>query len=285
MRALTVVGLLVEHEDGQFSLTAAGALLRTGVPGSQRSAAIANGEENWAAWGALLHSVRTGETAFVHAHGTGLWEYYSRDPESSEHFNRRMLTRVASEARLLLAAYDFSSIRTLVDVGGGHGGFTAAILQAYPDMRGILFDQPHVVAGAEPYLVAAGVKERCETVGGDFFEAVPDGGDAYFLSRIIHGFDDDNARRILRNCRRVLPTTGKLLVWEVILPERAVAQPGPPLGPDPILWDLGMMVLAGGRERTGAEFRTLFAEAGVRLTGVTLTTAPDGLGVIEGVRV
>jgi hypothetical protein len=284
MRTLAVFGVLVEHEDGRFGLTPIGELLRTGVPGSLRDQAIANGgPEEWATLGSLLHAVQTGETAFDHANGMSFYQYLTRDPQASENFNRRMITRTAEEARWLLDAYAFSSIDTLVDVGGGHGGLLGAILNRYPATRGILFDLPHVVEGAGPTLANARVHGSCTTVAGDFFEAVPNGGDAYFLSRVIHNWDDVQAVRILRNCRRVLPTTGKLLVWEVVLPQRAVVQPAQTLLRSPVFVDLVMMIFAGGRERTEAEYRALFAEAGLRLTAVIPTASPAGHCVIEGV--
>src|SRR3954447_10869313 len=165
--------------------------------------------------GDLLHSIRTGESAFEHVHGMGFWDYTARHPEAGDIFNA---SRPQPRFAAALAAYDFSGIGTLVDVGGGWGQLLAAILPAYPAMRGVLFDLPQVVAGAPPILAAAGVAERCAVVGGDFFAAVPIGGDAYILAGIVHDWGDEQAVAILRACRRVVPPTGRLLLLELMLP-------------------------------------------------------------------
>jgi hypothetical protein len=197
-------------------------------------------------------------------------------PEKGEVFDRAMtdLSRVANRA--LLESYDFSRFGTVVDVGGGHGALLAAILGANPGTRGVLFDQPSVVAGAGPLLEGAGVADRCETVGGSFFESVPEGGDAYTLKSILHDWDDEEAGAILRACRRAVPDDGTLLVIERDLGRANES-------PDVKLSDLNMLVVLGGRERTVEEYGELLAGAGLRLTGQTPT--PAGLSVIEAVPV
>jgi hypothetical protein len=173
-----------------------------------------------------------------------------------------------------MAAYDFSGIRTLVDVGGGHGAFIAAILSAYPTMHGILFDLPHVVAGAEPTLKAAAVATRCETIGGSFLEAAPGGGDAYLLSKVIHDWGDDGAAVILRNCRQVMVVHSRLLLVEAVVPPGNTPHPGK-------LSDINMLVInTGGRERTEAEFRALLNATGFTLTRIVPTRGESS--VIEG---
>ena len=170
--------------------------------------------------------------------------------------------------------YDVSTFKTVVDVGGGHGALLAGLLQSSPTTRGILFDQPHVVAGAEPVLTAAGVEDRCTRIGGDFFEAVPSGGDAYVLAQILHDWDDDHSITILEQCRKVIPVDGRLLVVEIVLP------PGeePSFGK----WiDLQMLVLAGGRERTAREYEELLLAAGFALGRVIPT--PIGPSVVEAI--
>ena len=156
----------------------------------------------------------------------------------------------------MLAAYDFSPFATIADIGGGHGNILAAILRGHPAASGILFDQPHVVAAAGPYLVASGVADRCRTVGGDFFtDPLPAGADAYVLSQILHDWDDERCLTILRQLRRAIPDHGKLLVLELML--------APGDAPDPGKWvDLHMLVMASGAERAAAGYERLLRSAG-----------------------
>jgi hypothetical protein len=186
-----------------------------------------------------------------------------------------MTSRSAQENDAIAAACDFSDLGTIIDVGGGHGSFLAAILRANPGLRGVLFDRPQAAAGARHQLEAAGLGGRCEVVAGDFFVSLPAGGDAYVLKRVIHDWDDERAVAILRNCHRAMPEHGRVLVIELVL------APGndPSLGK---LFDLLMLVYLGGRERTEADYRTLLASAGFELTAVTPT--PSLVCVVEGVR-
>ena len=173
----------------------------------------------------------------------------------------------------MVAGYDFAGARTVVDVGGGQGALLAAVLAAHPQARGVLFDQPEVVAGAAPLLRAAGVADRCAVVGGSFFEAVPDGGDVYLLSRVIHDWDDAQATTILRACRRAMGPAARLLLVERVL--------APGNTPDPNRFsDLNMLVMLGGQERTAAEFAALYQAAGFRLTRVL--PLPAAVSLIEG---
>jgi hypothetical protein len=176
-------------------------------------------------------------------------------------------------AAALLTAYDFGRFGTVVDVGGGNGTLLAAILAEYPKTRGVLFDQPHVVAGAPRVLAGAGVADRCEVVGGSFFEAVPNGGDAYILKSILHDWEDTDCVRILERCRRAMKDGAALLVIEREL--------GPPnTHRDGKFSDLNMLVATGGRERTPEEYAALFAAAGFRF--VDFTSSDIGVGVYEG---
>ncbi|MGI8915131.1 MAG: methyltransferase [Chloroflexota bacterium] len=275
LRGLAGVGVFTDIGDGRFALTPLATLLRIDLPGSMRALAITYCEEQYRAWGDLLHSVQTGETAFNHAFGTGFFEYVAQHPRSSAVFNDAMTSWSTQVAAAVVAASDFSGISRIVDVGGGHGTIIAAILQAQPAMRGVLFDLPHVVGGAKERLEAAGIADRCETVGGDFFEAVPSGGDAYVLAQILHDWDDARCMAILKQCHRAMTEQAKLLVVELVLPP----------GNDQFfgkLLDLHMLVMAGGRERTADEYRLLFASAGFRLTSAVPTQA--GASVIGGVR-
>ena len=265
LRALAAVGVLREEPGRRFALTPLGECLRADAPqpvGPWASFAMA--KPQWEAWGALLHSVRTGENAFRHIHGEDVWAYRARHLDAGAVFDRAMtgMTRLGTEA--VLAAYDFSRFATIVDVAGGHGALLAAILVRYPHVRGVLFDQPHVIAGAAEVLREAGMRERCEVVGGSFFESVPEGGDAYVLKQIVHDWEDAEAAAILRACRRAVGPGGRLLVIERDLGAANER-------PEAKQMDLQMLVSAGGRERTRDQYAALFAAAGFRLVGVTPT--------------
>jgi len=274
LRALASVGAFTEAPSGHFSLTPLAALLQTATHDSLRALAITYNEELYRAWGDLLHSVRTGQPAFEYHYGLPVFDYYAQHPEADRVLNEALVGYTYQVARGVVGTYDFSPFRTIVDVGGGYGTLLAAILRSNPSAGGILFDQPHVVAGATDLLAAAGVADRCARVGGDFFAAVPDGGDAYVLSQILHDWDDERSFAILKQCRRVMPGHGKLLVVEFVLPP----------GNDPFFgkWlDLHMLVVASGRERTAAEYAALFRAAGFALARVVPT--PAGPSVVEAI--
>jgi hypothetical protein len=278
LRFLTGVGLFAEVAPHRFALTTLGAGLRRDVRGSIRPKAVnILDEPHWQAWGQLRHSVQTGEVGFQKAYGMELFEYLRAQPEHAASFNQAMTSNTAQSGGAIARAYDFSGIRCLVDVGGGHGLLLATILQAYPVLRGVLFDQPEVIAGAPPVLEEAGVAERCEVVGGDFFAAVPPGGDAYLLRQIIHDWDDARATAILATCRRALHGEGKVLVVErAIAPDYREALPVLHL-------DLQMLVLLGGKQRTEAEYGRLFSTAGLRLSAVVPLGDAGQYSVFEGV--
>lgn len=275
LRGLAVEGVLDEEADGRFALTEVGACLRDGVPGSLRGAVIARAEVYYQATAGMLQAVLEGGTAFEHAYGERFFAHLSRHAEHAAAFQASMAGRSAQEARDVVAAYDFTPLRRLVDVGGGQGILLEAILRAAPELRAVLLDQPAVIDQARQRLTTAGVAGRCEFVAGDFFESVPGGADAYLLSRVIHDWPDTDARRILDICRAATPAGSRLLLVEAILPERARDRPAA------IRMDLHMLVLLGARERTEAEFRRLLADSGFQLLRVHPTRSPAGLGVIE----
>ena len=276
LRALAAVGVFHEGEGGSFSLTPMGEGLRSDATGPVGPwAAFIGRPYYWQAWAHLRHSVRTGESAFPHVHGgADVWECRARHLEEGAIFDRAMTGLSRGVADALVSAYDFSRFGRVVDVAGGQGALLVAILAAHPGMHGVLFDQPHVVSGAGEVLRAAGVGDRCEVVGGSFFEVVPGGGDAYLLKAILHDWDDVGSTAILHACRRAMRPQAKLLVLE-----RVIGLPNE--GPDAKFSDLNMLVAPGGQERTGDEFATLFAAAGFRLGSVLQTGTR--LSVIEGV--
>jgi hypothetical protein len=273
LRALASVGIFAEDDQRRFALTPMAECLRSGVPGSVRSLAIIRGEWQYEAWGQLLHSIRTGQCAFEKIYGTPLFDYLSANPEKGKLFDEAMTGVHGRETAAMLDAYDFSGIGVLADVGGGNGEVITSILKRYPSMRGILFDQPSVIERARANLQAAGLADRCEAKAGSFFESVPSGADAYFLRHIIHVWDDEKSVTILRNCRSAMGPRGKLLLAEGLVPP----------GNEPSLskfFDLAMMVLPGGMERTEDEYRRLFAASGFSLKRIVPTTT--WISVIEG---
>jgi hypothetical protein len=279
MRALASVGIFAEDEQGRFTLTPIATTLQSDVPGSLRAWAILLlGEEDYQAWGELMHTVRTGETAFDHVFGMGAFQYEAQHPEHAKIFDEAMANLIGLYNSAVLANYSFSTINRLFDVGGGDGSLIIALLRANPEMKGVLFDLPHVADKAKKRLADAGLAGRCEVVAGDAFVSVPGGGDAYVLSRVMNGFNDDRALAILHNCRRAITDNGKLLLVERVLPDRvehSIAAQGP------VLSDLNMMVISGGRERTAAEHRALLEAAGFTLTKVVPTQSE--VSVIEAV--
>jgi SAM-dependent methyltransferase len=276
LRSLAGVGVFREDEEGRYELTRMAEFLRADAPGSQRGFVLHVGETpSWQAWDGLLDSVRTGESAFKRVHGAEVFPYYAAHPESNEPFNAAMVELSNVVAAAVTEAYDFSRFRRIADVGGGRGALLAAILKATPAARGVVCDQPEVVAGARATMEAAGVAERCDYAGLDFFQSVPEGADAHVLKWIIHDWDDERALAILRNCRRALADGGRLLLVEAVVPE----------GNDPSFskWmDLQMLIMTGGRERAAAEYRALLARAGFEMTAVVPTESP--VSIVEAVK-
>ena len=276
LRALAGLGLFVEDEGGRFSLAPLGACLQDG-PNSVRAMVLHLGESaSWRAWGELLHSVKTGETAFKHVHGMEVFPFYAQHAESNEVFNEAMTNYSEAVSAAVAAAYDFSGAGTIVDIGGGHGSLLTSILKVSPNSRGILFDLPEAVAEAVERIEGEGLKERCVPVGGDFFESVPEGGDLYILKSIIHDWDDSRSLSILRNIHRAMQPDGKLLLVETVIPQGNEPSPAK-------LGDLHMLVMTGGCERTEAEFAALFEASGFKLTGIIPTESM--VSIVEGVRV
>jgi SAM-dependent methyltransferase len=274
MRGLASVGVFAEIDGGRFQLTPLSEVLQTGVPDSMCALAIMLGEESYRAWGELLYSVKTGEPAFDHVYNMRRFEYLGQHPEAADVFNKAMTALFGRVHAAVVNAYPFSGLTKVVDVGGGNGFLITLILKANPRMTGVLFETPAVIQDAKKHIEAAGLALRCETVAGDFFVSIPQGGDAYILSHVIQSFDDGRSGTILRNCRRAMAKHGKLLLVEpVISPgnEPSVAK----------LLDLQMLVVTGGRQRTEAEYRTLLVPAGFRLTNVIPTES--GESIIEGV--
>jgi hypothetical protein len=276
LRALASLGVFAETQPNHFTLTPLAACLQSDVPDSIRAYVIMRGEEQYRAWGEFMYSVQTGGSSFEHIYGMNLFEYLAQNPESAKIFDESMTNSSAIESAAIAASYDFSSIQTLVDVAGGQGLLIASILKSNPTLKGVLFDQPYVIERAKGFLEAEGLLERCQLAAGNFFESVPQGGDAYILKRIIDNWDDEKAIAILKQCHKVIPDNGKLLVAEQVIPPGNQPFKGK-------FVDLHMLTVTSGRARTEAEYRALFEKAGFKLTRIVPTQ--DEVSIIEGIRV
>lgn len=254
LRALVGFGVLAA-EDARFALTGMGELLRTDVPGSLRGLAELYGDDHFTrAWDRLEDVLRTGTSGAELAFGGSVFGYLTAHPETARTYDAGM-SAVAAALGTLPETYDLSGASTVVDVAGGTGALLAAVLRANPHARGVLVDLPHVADAAAGELSRAGLHDRCTVVGGDIFERLPDGGDVYLLSRILHDWDDDRCRKLLAACREAIRPGGTLL-----LVERLVRADGDQT--IPLVFDLHMMVMTDGRERTEAEYRDLLVGAG-----------------------
>ena len=271
LRALAGLGVLAGDDRGRFSLTPVGELLRSDVPGSMRAIATYVCDPwSWKPWGDLAGAVKTGRPVFDRMFGEGLFDYFPKHPGEAATFNEGMTGFSQQAAASMLKAYDFTPFGTIVDVGGGHGAILCAVLNAAPKARGIVFDAPQVADGAHAPIKAAGLSDRLRAEGGDFFQAVPAGGDLYVLKHIIHDWNDAKASQILKCVRAAIPATGKLLLVELVVP--------PGFAPHfAHVLDLEMMVICDGKERTEPEYRELLAGAGFRLTRVIPTEGPHSL--------
>ncbi len=275
LRTLTAAGIFTEDKAGRFRFTRLGLPLRSDASDSVRAVCIA--------WGSdaeleshLVDCVRSGRTARELLAGYKNWmDYHERSPAWAGIFNAAMTALSIAHYTGVLGAYKFTSIRKLVDVGGGHGRLVSMVLKEYPKVRGVLFDLPNAFAGGQKAIAEAGLSDRCEVVSGDFFQSVPKGGDAYILSRVIHDWDDDKAIEILKVVRKAMAPKGRLLLFE------AMITPGNRLS-YALLSDLNMMIRTGGCERSLAQYRAIYRAAGFKLTRAISTPSPTEITIIEG---
>src|SRR5215470_1353660 len=277
LRLLASHGILTEQEDGTFALTPIGECLRTDVPGSAAAMVkLFAGTRIQDNWKDLEYCVRTGEPAF---RKRGLADPFSaRDPEDAANFDAAMSNLTRMLAVVVSGAYSFAPFGTVVDVGGGNGALLIGVLDANPALRGIVFDLPEPAARARANIEASGLAGRCQAVGGDFFEAVPTGGDAYVLKHVIHDWNDERAAAILQTCHRAMSADGRLLIVEGVYPlrvDQSLESRGAAAN------DVNMLVNTGGRQRSEAEFHALYQAAGFTLTRIVPTQAR--VCVIEGV--
>ncbi|BAZ84003.1 methyltransferase [Dolichospermum compactum] len=281
LRALASVGIFIETSPGYFATTPMANLLRSDVPDSLRDVGIMLGDiEHQLSWGNIVHAVKTGESGFEKSFGMNLFDYYCQNPEAADIFDRSMTGFSKIEAAGVITDYNFTGINSLVDVGGGMGSLLTSILQAYPQMTGILFDLPHVIERAKLSIANKRgntddeTSDRYQLVSGSFFEPLPPKQDAYLLKHIIHDWDDEKAIAILQQCRQAMAAHSKVLVVESVIPSGNEPFPGK-------FMDVNMLVMCtGGKERTAEEFFNIFKKAQLELVRIVPTRGM--VSVVEG---
>jgi hypothetical protein len=276
LRALASVGIFAEGESRRFSSTPLAEPLRDDVPGSKRALALMAGDVQFRAWTEIEYSVRTGKIAFDKVFRKPVFDYLGEHPDQARIFDQAMVGIHGREANAVLDAYDFGGIGLLADIGGGNGSQISAILRKHTALQGLLFDLPHVVARAKQPIESAGLSDRCQLVGGSFFDYVPPGADAYLMRHIIHDWDEEKSLTILRNCHQAMTASSRLLVVESVIPAGNEPFPGKFL-------DLVMLLITGGKERTEAEYRSLFGKGGFNLKRVIPTDTE--VSIIEATKV
>ncbi len=274
MRALASIGIFSETSARMFELTPMAELLQENHPTSLRYLVLLVGHSLWREpWGNIMHSIKTGEAAFEYTFNKNVFEYMKEHEDASEIGQRYLTVFSILNCPVIAASYPFSEFRKVIDIGGGHGSLLAHILRQHPSVKGVLFDLPEVVQG--PIEIDSDIAQRCEIVGGDFFKGVPEGGDLYIMQQIIHDWNDELAVNILANCREAMTDNGRLLVIDAVL------APGNDQDMNKFM-DLHMLIATGGRERTEAEFRKLFQDAGLELTRIISTASILSFSIVEG---
>jgi hypothetical protein len=272
MRALASIGVFAEDRSGRFALTPMAGALLSDAPNSIRAIAIMTGEDWWwRAWGQIHFGVQTGKSSFEHVHGMRFFDYMKKNPEAGAVFDQAMSAYASQTAAQVATAYPFHDKAAVVDVGGGRGTLISAILEHHTQLRGIIYDLPATVEAAKHLLESCGLLSRCQVLGGDFFEAIPKGGEVYILQHVIHDWDDEHATKILRNCQQAMPPGSKLLLVEMVIPT----------GNEPFLGkflDLGVLMMeSGARERTELEYRDLLSGAGFHVSSIIPLPSPDSV--------
>lgn len=275
LRALCVLNVCEITKSRKFKLMPLGSSLKSSVPGSLRSMVLTLGEIHYKTWGHLCQTVQNGRPSFRNVFGSEMFDFLEKNSSAGETFNLAMTDYSALVAHAVLLAYDFSGIKSLIDVGGGCGRLLRSILEVYPSLQGLVVDLPVAIDEANEQMQSCTCRGRFAAIAGNFFKSLPRGGDLYFLSGVLHDWSNQSAHTILSNCRSAMRPHGKVLIVECIVPETD----------DPSfskLLDLNMMVMTGGRERTEREFRELLEDAGLAVTKIIPTISP--LRIIEAVR-
>lgn len=267
LRALSTLGIFTRLPEDRFELNPLSEFLRSDRPDSLRSWAVFAVGQHYPAWAHLLDSLRNGQIAFDQAFGMNAWDYRKQNPAARRVFDDAIGPHAYITSTAVVGAYDFSQFSRVVDVGGGAGVTLAAILQANPAVRAVLFDLEEAVRSGEDHLKAAGLAERCEFVPGNFLEQVTARGDGYLLSRVLHNWNDAMSAQILQNCRRAMDAGHKLLIVDRVIDADAPTA-------EAVLGDMSMLVIHEGCERTLAEFQSLLTAAGFAFTRTIPTHTP-----------
>lgn len=269
MRTLSAQGVFKETEPRLFELGELGGYLRSDVPGTQKYSALLFGAETFRSWGEVMHSVRTGKPAFEKVFSVSFYDYLASHEEIAGVFNQVM--GAAGVVPPVAQTVDFGQYRSAVDVGGGTGALLGSLLRRWPNLSGTIFDLPEAIGQVDPELTAE-MGARLTTVSGSFFAEIPGGGDVYLLSRVLHNWNDQDAAAILSGIRAAMKPAGRLLIFERFLPD----DDSPHMGK---LFDLVMLVMLGGRERTLREYGDLLATAGFET--VLNVEGPRDMGLLE----
>ena len=275
LRGLVTLGICEERTDGAFALTSLGQSLKPGSPSRLGEKVTIVVEQYWQPWTDLVSTLQTGAPAFEHVFGTDVWAWRNENFRGGDIFAAYLASETFAGAGPIVEVLDLSGVDRVADIGGGHGGLLAAILQAHPGMQGILFDLPETIIGAKKLLKSHGVFERVTLVGGDFIAEIPVEADLYVLKSVLQHWDDVAARAILESCREAMPAHARFAIVERLLPEQTLDDPSA------VMLDLHMMVITGGRARSLQEVERLLAEANLALSRVHATSS--GLSVVEAV--
>lgn len=273
LRLLASLGVFTQ--DGRkFGLAPMGEMLRSDSPKSQRNFAIMMADR-WVISSdqEMERSIRTGIDGATAAFGKNAFDLFAEIPDQADTFHRAMTDFTSHAVQALLEAYDFSGIERLADVGGGHGILLVNVLRRYPAIRGVLFDLPEVIAGATETAHFTALDGRIHYESGSFLETVPEGCDAYIMKNIIHDWDDERSRRILSLMREKMRSGGRVLLYEMVVPDDTAP------GPAKVLDIVMLSCTPGGRERTASEYADLLASAGLRLERIVPTAG--AMSIIE----
>ncbi|RWS27339.1 hypothetical protein B4U80_06950 [Leptotrombidium deliense] len=267
LRALSMLGIVIEKEEQLFSLTPLGETLRSDVKGSVRSAALSTIGDLWPVWGQMLHTVRTGETAFDSVFGVPFWEYCKQHTIEAQNLISTNMEFTELVAKQLASSYDFTKYKRIIDIGGGNGSLLVAILEEAPNAQGIVFEEGYVLQKAKELIEKSSVKGRCKTVSGNFLKSIPANGDCYILKNILLNWKDEDAILILKNVRSQMNKGSVLLIIQSLVPEGNQPHPGK-------IHDVIMMSLYRGKERTRKQTEFLLQSAGLKITNVVKTEDP-----------
>lgn len=268
LRALESTGIFEQTSPGVFGNTPASECLRRHLPGSNWAwirFTLCSGAPVFEGWRGVTLALRNGRPGFDQVTGQNAWSHFQANPQVYTIFNQAMRDLSAAISPAVAASFDWRRFPVIADIGGGIGAQLSSILDAHPSCRGILFDQPTVVAEC--------TDSRIERVGGDFFKEVPVRADAYVMRWILHDWSDDECVAILSNVRKSASPDARLMVVDSVISEAPDFDMGK--------WmDLNMMVMTSGRERTATEFRDVLARAGLAVEQIVPTPSP--LSIVVG---